>query len=398
MVNPLRYLYRRLINHQLQGYDLLLICITLLLVLTGIVMIYSASSGLSDRAFGSSAVLLRNHLLHLGVGLAGLLIAMRVPLAWWKEWIPVALLLCFLLLILVLIPGIGTKVGGARRWFRLGPISVQPTEVLKFVLIAFVASYLDRKQDVVAQFFRGVMPGMAVMGVFLLLVLLQPDFGSMVLIALTLLLMIFVGGAKPGHILASLAGCLVLGGYLIASQTYRLKRLLVFLNPWQDPQDSGFQIIQSYLAFGNGGLFGVGLGDSRQKMFFLPDAHTDFIFSILAEELGLLGVLAVMFLFACFVWRGFRASLAAQDDFSKYLGYGISTLFGLQIILNLAVVMGMMPTKGLPLPFISLGGSSLVLSLFMTGVLLNIGRRATPWSGGGLTGGGLTGNGFRSLR
>jgi cell division protein FtsW len=231
------------------------------------------------------------------------------------------------------------------------------------------------------------MPGMVVMGVFLLLVLLQPDFGSMVLIALTLLLMIFVGGAKPGHILASLSGLLVLGGFLIASQAYRMKRFLVFLNPWQDPQDTGFQIIQSYLAIGNGGLFGVGLGDSRQKLFFLPDAHTDFIFSILAEELGLLGVLAVMFLFGCFVWRGFRACLAAQDDFSRYLGYGITTLFGLQIILNLAVVMGMMPTKGLPLPFISLGGSSLVLSLFMTGVLLNIGRRATPWSGGALAGG-----------
>lgn len=386
MVNPVRYLYRRLINHQLQGYDLLLICITLLLVLTGIVMIYSASGGLSDLTFGSSAVLLRNHLLHLGVGLAGLLVAMRVPLDWWKRWIPVALLISFLLLILVLIPGIGTKVGGARRWFRLGPISVQPTEILKFVLIAFVASYLDRKQDVVAQFFRGVMPGMVVMGVFLLLVLLQPDFGSMVLIALTLLLMIFVGGAKPGHILASLSGLIVVGGFLIASQAYRMKRFLVFLNPWQDPQDTGFQIIQSYLAIGNGGLFGVGLGDSRQKLFFLPDAHTDFIFSILAEELGLLGVLAVMFLFCCFVWRGFRASLAAQDDFSRYLGYGITTLFGLQIILNLAVVMGMMPTKGLPLPFISLGGSSLVLSLFMTGLLLNIGRRATPWSGSALSG------------
>ncbi len=381
MINPVRYVYRRLMHHQAQGYDLLLICITLLLALTGIVMVYSASSGLSDRAFGSSAVLLRNHMLHLGVGLAGLMVAMRVPLERWKQWIPLALLVCFVLLVLVLVPGIGSKAGGARRWFRLGPVSVQPTEILKFALIAFVASYLDRKQDVVAQFFRGVMPGMAVMGVFLLLVLLQPDFGSMVLIALTLLLMIFVGGAKPAHILASLSGFLVIGVYLVASQAYRMKRLLIFLNPWQDPQDTGFQIIQSYLAIGNGGLFGVGLGGSRQKMFFLPDAHTDFIFSILAEELGLLGVLAVMFLFGCFVWRGYRASLAAGDDFARYLGYGITTLFSLQIILNLAVVMGLLPTKGLPLPFISLGGSSLVLSLFMTGILLNIGRRPTPWSG-----------------
>jgi cell division protein FtsW len=384
MINPVRYLYRRLMQHQVQGYDLLLLCITMLLVLAGIVMIYSASIGVSDRAFGSSSLLLRNHLLHLGIGLVGLMVAMRLPLAAWKEWIPVALLICFTLLILVLVPGFGYKVGGARRWFRLGLVSVQPTEILKFVLIAFVASYLDRKQALVSQFFRGVMPGLVVMGVFLLLVLLQPDFGTAVLIALTLLLMIFVGGAKPVHILASLAGACVLGAYLIATQSYRMKRFLVFLNPWDDPQDSGFQIIQSYLAIGNGGVFGLGLGDSRQKMFFLPDAHTDFIFSILAEELGLLGVLAIMFLFACFVWRGYRASLAAGDDFSRYLAYGITTLFGLQIVLNLAVVMGMMPTKGLPLPFISLGGSSLVLSLFMTGILLNVGRRPTPWSGGDL--------------
>ena len=381
MVNPVRYVYRRLMHHQVQGYDLLLMCITLLLVLTGVVMIYSASGGLSDRAFGSSAVLLRRHLVHLSVGLAGLMIAMRVPLDRWKRWIPLALLVCFVLLILVLVPGIGAKAGGARRWFRVGPVSIQPTEILKFALIAFVASYLDRKQDILAHFFRGVMPGMAVMGVFLLLVLLQPDFGSMVLIALTLLLMIFVGGAKPGHILASLSAFLVIGAYLVVSQSYRMKRLLIFLDPWQDPQDTGFQIIQSYLAIGNGGPFGVGLGASREKMFFLPDAHTDFIFSILAEELGLLGVLAVMFLFACFIWRGYRASLAAADDFARYLGYGITTLFGLQIVLNMAVVMGLMPTKGLPLPFISMGGSSLVSSLFMTGILLNIGRRSTPWSG-----------------
>lgn len=382
MVNPLRYLYRRLMRDQVQGYDLLLLCITLLLVLAGVVMIYSASIGLSDRAFGSTSLLLRYHLLHLGVGLIGLIVAMRIPVAAWREWIPVGLLICFALLILVLLPGIGYKAGGARRWLHIGFVSVQPTEILKLALIAFVASYLDRKQALVSQFFRGIVPGLAVMGVFLLLALLQPDFGTVVLIALTLLLMIFVGGAKPGHVLVSLLGAFMLGAYLVASQSYRMKRFLTFLDPWQDPQDAGFQIIQSYLAFGNGGVFGVGLGGSRQKMFFLPEAHTDFIFSILAEEMGLLGVLAIMFLFACFIWRGYKASLSAKDDFSRYLAFGITTLFSLQIVLNLAVVMGMMPTKGLPLPFISLGGSSLVLNLFMTGILLNVGRRPTPWSGG----------------
>jgi cell division protein FtsW len=381
MANPLRYLTRKLIQHQMQGFDLALIGATLLLALAGTVMIYSASSSVADRNFGSSGFYLRIHLVHLAAGLAAMLLAMRIPPRVWRGWVPVGLLVCFVLLILVLIPGIGHQVGGARRWFRLGPFNMQPTEPLKLVLIAFVASYLDRKRELVAEFFRGVVPSLTVMGVFLLLVLMQPDFGNMVLIALTLLLMIFVGGAKPGHVLGSLAGMGAIGAYLVASQSYRMKRFLAFLNPWEDRLDTGFQIIQSYLAFGNGGPFGVGLGASRQKMFFLPDAHTDFIFAILAEEMGLLGVLAVMLLFAVFLWRGFRASFRAEDDFERYLACGIAALLGLQVLLNLAVVMGMMPTKGLPLPFISAGGSSLVMTLFMTGILLRIGRRPMPWSG-----------------
>jgi cell division protein FtsW len=380
MVNPFRYVYRKLIQQQVQGYDLALLSVTLLLALVGVVMIYSASSTVSDRNFGTSVFYLRGHLIHLMLGLAAMIVAMRVPVEVWRRCIPFAMLACFLMLILVLIPGIGHQVGGARRWFRLGPFSVQPTELLKLVLVAFVASYLDRKRELVAEFFRGVAPGLTVMGVFLLLVVMQPDFGNMVLITLTLLLMIFVGGAKPGHVLGSLAGFSVIGVYLVASQSYRMKRFLAFLNPWDDRLDSGFQIIQSYLAFGNGGAMGVGLGSSRQKMFFLPDAHTDFIFSILGEELGLIGVLAVMLLFAVLLWRGYRASLDAGEDFDRYLAYGITSLLGLQVLLNLAVVMGMIPTKGLPLPFISAGGSSVVMTLFMSGILLRIGRRPTPWS------------------
>ncbi|HEX7926268.1 MAG TPA: putative lipid II flippase FtsW [bacterium] len=380
MVNPLRYLYRKLIQQQVQGFDLVLLSTAVLLTLAGLVMIYSASSSVSDRNFGTSLYYLRAHLAHLTLGTIALIVAMRVPTDVWRRCVPFAMLACFLMLILVLIPGIGHQVGGARRWFRIAFFSVQPTELLKLVLIAFVASYLDRKRELVAEFFRGVVPGLTVMGVFLLLVIMQPDFGNMVLIALTLLLMIFVGGAKPGHILGSLSGFAVIGVYLVASQSYRMKRFLAFMNPWEDRLDSGFQIIQSYLAFGNGGLTGVGLGASRQKMFFLPDAHTDFIFSILGEELGLIGVLSVMALFAVLLWRGYRASIAATEDFDRYMAYGITSLFGLQVLLNMAVVMGMLPTKGLPLPFISAGGSSVVMTLFMTGILLRIGRRPNPWS------------------
>lgn len=368
-------LHSRLTRHQLAGFDPILLGCTALLCLVGVLMIYSASSSLADRIHGSSLVYLRGHLIHLSVGAAAMFMAMRIPNNSWKSRVPLALALCLVLLVLVLIPGIGHQAGGARRWLMLGPLSFQPTEILKLVLIAHVAYFLDRKQELVSQFIKGLMPNIAVMGVFLALVLMQPDFGTMVLIALTLMLMIFVGGAKPGHILFGLAGFGLIGAYLIASQTYRMKRFLAFLDPWQDRLDTGFQVVQSYLAFGNGGWLGVGLGDSRQKMFFLPEAHTDFIMSILAEEFGLIGSVAVMLLFCCYLWRGFSACLHCKEDFGKHLAFGISTLVGLQILLNLAVVMGLMPTKGLPLPFISYGGSALVMTLFMTGVLLNIGRR-----------------------
>lgn len=382
MIRPFHFLYKKLLDHHAQGYDVLLLSTCCVLALLGLLMIYSASIPVSDRMHGSSVVLLLKHLAHLGVGLAALWVGMRVPYERWQPLVPVALVVCFVLLIVVLLPGIGHQVAGARRWLRLGPLSLQPSELLKLALVMYLASYLNRKPERVVQFLRGMMPSLAVMGVFLALVMMQPDFGTMVLIALTMLLMIFVGGAKPGHVLASLVGLCVIGTYLVVSQSYRTKRVLAFLDPWQDRLDSGFQIIQSYLAFGRGGLMGVGLGDSTQKLFFLPDAHTDFIFSILGEELGLVGVLGALALFAVFLWRGFRISASAPEDFGRYLAYGITTLFALQVSLNMGVVMGLMPTKGLPLPFISYGGTSLVMSLFMTGILLNIGRTPPPGTEG----------------
>jgi len=355
--------------------DLILLGSMALLLMVGVLMIYTATTPMADRVYGASWVLLRNHAVHLTIGLGALLTGFLVPYPVWRRWVPLGLVLCLVALMLVLIPGIGYQVGGARRWLRLGFMNFQPVELLKFVLIVYVASNLDRKQDMMQEFFRGVVPNLAVMGVFLSLVVLQPDFGSVVLIAFTLLLMIFAGGAKPGHILGSLAAFGALGGYLVMSQAYRAERVMAFLNPWRDRYDSGFQIVQSFLAFGSGGWFGNGLGASRQKMFFLPDAHTDFIFSILAEEMGLIGSLAVMALLAVFLWRAFRIALTVQDDFARGLSFGIATMLSFEVVLNLAVVMGLMPTKGLPLPFISYGGSSLMMTMFMTGVLLNTARR-----------------------
>ena len=378
MIKALEYLQIKLAEHEVRGYDLKLLGVTVLLVFAGVLMVYSASTPLSDRTYGSSLVMLRNHLIHLMVGGMALWVAMRIPYQRYERWMPWLLLAIFLALVLVLIPGLGYQVGGARRWLRLGPFNAQPTEALKLILVIYVASYLTRKGERLTHFFRGVFPNLVVMGMFLAMVLLQPDFGTVVLIALTLLLMIFLGGGQPRHLLYSLMGFGLIGLYLIGSQSYRMRRIFAFLDPWGDRLDSGFQIVQSYLAFGSGGWFGVGLGDSSQKHFFLPDAHTDFIFAIVGEELGLLGVWVLIALFCIFAWRGFRIALAAKEEFARHLACGIATMFSLQILLNMAVVMGLMPTKGLPLPFISYGGSSLVGAMFMVGILLNISAGGAP--------------------
>ncbi|MDH4225685.1 MAG: putative lipid II flippase FtsW [Deltaproteobacteria bacterium] len=357
------------------NFDRLLLVSLALLCLVGLLMIYSASTLYSDRLYGSSWTLLKNQLMHLAVGLGLMGVVMRIPHPQWKELVPLLLVVCFVLMALVLVPKIGHDAGrGARRWLRVGGFSLQPVELVKIVLIVFVASTLDRKQNLMENFVRGVAPNFVVMGVFLVMLLAQPDFGSMVLITTSLLLMIFVGGARIRHVSASLAVMGVVGGYLVATQAYRLKRVLAFLDPWADRQNSGFQVVQSFLAFGNGGVLGQGIGASRQKMLFLPDAHTDFIMSIVAEETGLLGVTFVLTLLTVFLWRCFSIALACPDRFGRFMGFGLASCLTLQTLINLGVVTGMLPTKGLPMPFISYGGSSLVATLLMAGLLLSIGR------------------------
>ncbi len=363
-----------LIWYRQHGYDLPILVITLLLLMLGSLMIYSASAPLSERLYGSSLIFLRAHFFHMGVGLVAMLLVMRVSYHRVRAWIPLGLLVTFLLLVMVLIPGIGYESGGASRWLRFGPLGFQPVELLKLILVLHMASYLDRRPERVTLFLRGIAPNLILASLFLLLVLRQPDFGNMVLIALVLMLMVFAGGGKPGHLLLGMAALGALGTWLIFQQSYRLRRLLAFLDPWSDRLDSGFQIIQSYLALGGGGWFGRGLGNSQQKMFFLPDAHTDFIFSIMGEELGLLGVWLVIALFVFLLWRVFRLALRTADGFGRHLAYGIACLFSLQIWINMAVVMGLIPTKGLPLPLLSYGGSAITFHLLATGLLLSISR------------------------
>jgi len=335
-------------------------------------MIYSSSAIYAERIYGSPYHFLQRQILHLALGTALLVFAAKHPYERYRRTYPIFVFLAFFFMLLVLIPGVGTQVGGARRWIRIFGIGFQPSEFVKFSLIIWMAGFLCRKKGELHQFSKGLLPSLIVMGVFFFLLILQPDFGTAVLISLTLFIMIFVAGLRPSHMILSLSGLAGMGAMLVAFSPYRLLRFLTFLDPWADSRGSGYQLVQSFLAFGQGGIFGVDLGNSKQKLFFLPEAHTDFIFSILAEETGFIGVLFVVFLIALLSYKGLEVALRCPDEFGRNLALGITCLIGLQSLLNLGVVVGALPTKGIPLPFISYGGSSLLMNMFMVGVLVNV--------------------------
>ena len=340
----------------------------------GIIMIYSASSIYAEKQLGNEFYFLTRQLIHLVVGLVFFRIAIKFHYLKYKQYIPILMFVTFVLLILVLIPGIGKQVGNARRWIRIGGIGFQPSELLKITLIIWAAGFLERKKRVLGYFSQGILPSLIVISCFCLLLILQPDFGTSVLIAVTLLLMVFVAGVKTSHMVVSFVGLSTIGFWLIISKAYRMRRIMGFLDPWADPLDSGFQLIQSMVAYGTGGLFGRNLGDSRQKLFFLPESHTVFIFSILAEETGFIGVSLVILLLVLLMIKGFEIAVTCPDDFGRNLAFGVTIILILQSFFNIGVVIGLLPTKGIPLPFISYGGSSLIVSMFMVGILLNISK------------------------
>ena len=285
-----------------------------------------------------------------------------------------ALVTAVALLGLVLVKNIGVEGGGATRWLELGPFNLQPSEVAKVSIVLFLASILSGRQNKITDFWRGLFPLITILGALFLLILRQPDLGTAMILTATAAVMLYAAGAKTAH-LVSLA-ILVAPGlwWVIMREDYRRRRFLAFLNPEADPQDTGFHIIQSLYALGSGGLLGTGLGQSRQKFFWLPERHTDFIFAIIGEELGLLGTLFVLALFMLLAWRGCRAAMLAPDRFGTLLGIGIVAMVSIQALVNIGVVTGSLPITGIPLPFISYGGSSLVFSLAAIGVLLNISR------------------------
>ena len=355
-----------------QGYDYMLLIPTLILLGLGMVIIYSASSSLAEYRLGDSYYYLKRQAVFCLIGLCGMIIAKNIPNTLYRKLVYPFLILSFILLVMLFIPGIGTKVGGSSRWFRFAGFSFQPSELAKLSL-AFYLAYSMSKQGVnMSRFSIGFLPHVLVAGVYMILILLQPDLGTSVIIGCWVLILLFVGGARVFQILTALLLFMPIVLWLIGQADYRLKRWWAFLNPWNDPEGLGFQIIHSFMAIGSGGIFGVGLGNSKQKLFYLPEPHTDFIFSVVAEELGLMGITVVVILFGMVITRGIKIALNATDLYSSYLAMGISSFFGLQVLINMGVVMGLLPTKGLTLPLISYGGSSLVLSLLGIGILLNI--------------------------
>ncbi|MDP8956324.1 MAG: putative lipid II flippase FtsW [Actinomycetota bacterium] len=344
------------------------------LTLVGLVMVLSASSVSSFAEYGSSFLFFKRQLLYAGVGAGVAVVVARIGYQLWQKLSLVLLLVVIVLLLLVLHPSLGVVAGGAARWLSVGPMSVQPSEAAKLAVIAATASILARQLHQVHDPMRWVLPIVLIVGVVTALILLQPDLGTAVVIGGSVFILLFVAGVKLWKlgVVAVLSG--LVGTALILGEGYRRTRLLSFFHPWADPQNTGYQIVQSLIALGSGGLVGVGLGASRQKWMYVPNAHTDFIFSILGEELGLLGEVVVLALFGAFLYSGIRIALRARDGFGRLLAAGITGWLGLQTLINLGAVTGLLPITGVPLPFLSFGGSALVVSLAATGVLFSIGR------------------------
>ena len=345
------------------------------LALLGAVMVASASITMADRSYGQPFYFLMRQVIYLGAGGLAAAVCMLLPLRAWEQASPLLLTGAALLLVAVLVPGVGHEVNGATRWLRFGPFNLQASEPARLLLLIYLCSYVARHRDVLQAGFRGLLYPMVIVTAAGTLLMLQPDFGATAVLFATAIGVLFVGGMRIGYLLLmGLAGLGALG-MLVATSEYRMRRLTAFVDPWADPFGSGFQLTQSLIAIARGEWLGVGLGGSVQKLFYLPEAHTDFVFAVFAEEFGLLGVFVMIALFAVLVWRAYAVSMAAAAAgrvFSACLAFGIGTLIAMQAFINMAVNMGLLPTKGLTLPLVSYGGSSLVVTSAGIGLLLRI--------------------------
>lgn len=358
-----------------QKPDIFIFAAVILLLAIGLVVLASASSVTGLVEHDDAYWFLKRQLIFAIIGVAAMVVLMRVDYRFMRIMTPPLLLVAFILLVLVLI--IGQEIGGAKRWIGFGLFNVQPSEVAKLALVAYLAAYITTKRERMQRLYPDLLVPLLVLGIVAGLILLEPDFGTTVVVALTGLVVLFAGGASGWHLGFILAGAAPVAWLLIRSEEYRVRRLTAFLDPWADKMDSGWNVIQSLLAIGSGGLFGLGLGEGRQKYLYLPEQHTDFIFAILGEELGFVGTTVVLALFAIIAWRGWRAALQAPDMYGCMLAVGITTMVVLQALLNIGVVTGSLPTTGITLPFVSFGGSSLVITLASMGILLNISSHET---------------------
>lgn len=365
------FLFKRLAKAENRP-DIVLLTVIFALLIIGVIMVYSASHIWSEYKYDDSLYYLKRQLLFAGAGVIAMFIFMFIPYTTWKKYVNIILFGCFILLIAVLIPGIGMVRGGAQSWIGVGAFSIQPSEFMKLGLIVFLAALLSEKQKYITSLTKGFLPCLLLTFTAFGLIMLQPDLGTGLVLVLTCITMIFIAGARVSHFVS--LGVLGIVGFalLIISAPYRINRITAFLNPWEDPLGDGFQIIQSLYAIGPGGLMGLGLGNSLQKYFYLPEPQTDFIFAILAEELGFIGGTAVILLFFLLLWRGVKVALENTDPFARYLAIGIVAMIAIQAMINISVVIGLIPVTGITLPFLSYGGSSLTLTLCSVGILLNI--------------------------
>jgi len=356
--------------------DLWLLGAICTLLVVGTLAVYSSSAVYALKRYGDPTFFLKRHLVYGALGLAAL---------WWAagrdhRWLErrtYALLIAALLL-LVGVVTVGAEINGARRWFRIGPLTFQPVEIAKLSLIAYLAYSLGKKADKVKTFTVGFVPHLLVCAVMMVLLLRQPDLGSAMILGATTLIMLFVAGAKVSYILVAVLGAAPLAYHVVVGTPWRLQRFLAYLNPEAYADGAAYQLIQSQIAIGSGGITGTGLGQGQQALGYLPEGHSDFVMAGIGEELGFIGVALVLLAFSVFVWRGIAAARGSRDVFGSYLAFGIALSMGLQALFNVGVVLGVLPNKGITLPMVSYGGSSLVVSLYLGGLLLAIGRRLPP--------------------
>jgi cell division protein FtsW len=355
---------------------LVLLGSTGLLTGIGLVMVLSASSVSAYAQYGTSFLFFRRQAVYVVVGAVALLLTSRVRYRTWQRLAVPLMVVALALLVVVLHPAVGTVAGGSARWIAFGPVTVQPSEIAKLAMIVFTATILTRKWNRLDDAVHVALPLLPAVAIVCGLIMLQPDLGTTVIVAATVFVVVFVAGVRLRYLLTSVVVGGLLGAAAIMSNGYMKARFLSFLHPQSDPLNKGYQLIQSLIGLGSGGWLGVGLGASRQKWMYIPNAHTDFIFSILGEELGLIGEIVVLVLFGMLLYAGVRVAARAPDTFGRLLASGIVGWLGLQTLVNLGAVTGLLPVTGVPLPFVSFGGSSLVVTLAAVGILVNIGRSA----------------------